>query len=231
MPPPTPPPSSIPPPGPGSSEPAPRPSAKKKRFAAKNPTRKRRGFGTYLYGAVIAVILVFGALQLYDLLTAGSEPEVGEHIHAALGIDVCGVFAENAPKFESQADSDAETKAGLHSHGDGLIHIHPFTEEEAGDNATVGRFMDYGGFEVDEEHLTLWDGLAVTNGDQCPDGRVANVRWAVNGEEQDGNPADFHPEDQDVITIAFLPDGDPIPEPPAEVLAILPKPSDVRQDG
>ena len=74
-----------------------------------------------------------------------------------------------------------------------------------------------------------WSGLGVTNGDPCPDGRTGTVRWAVNGEEQSGNPADYHPSDQDKITIAFLPDGDPIPEPPAEVLAVLPSPSDVEQ--
>ena len=43
-----------------------------------------------------------------------------------------------------------------------------------------------------------------------------------------GNPGDYHPSDQDKITIAFLADGEPIPEPPAEVLAVLPKPSDVQ---
>jgi hypothetical protein len=228
--PPSPPPRSEPSPGP-ASEPAPLPPPRPttKRGKPKVPKVKRRGISTYVFGAVIIVIVLAGAYQLYDSLTKGSDPKVGEHWHAALGIDICGVFAENAPTFENQAGT--ETRAGLHSHGDGLIHIHPFTEDEAGDNATVGRFFEYGGFEVDEEHLKLWDGLDVTNGATCPDGRAAKVRWAVNGEEQSGNPSDFHPEDQDVITIAFLPDGDAIPEPPAEVLAVLPKPADVQEGG
>ena len=54
---------------------------------------------------------------------------------------------ENVPSFENQAGTDK--RAGLHSHGDGLMHIHPFTEDEAGDAATVGRFFDYGGWQVD----------------------------------------------------------------------------------
>jgi hypothetical protein len=36
----------------------------------------------------------------------------------------------------------------------------------------------------------------------------------VNGEEEDGNPGDFKPRDGDVVVIAFLPEGDPIPPPP-----------------
>jgi hypothetical protein len=180
-----------------------------------------------VFGAIIVVALLAGAFQLYNEITKGTDPEVGVHWHAALGVDICGQLAENAPSFENQAGGG--TRAGLHSHGDGLIHIHPFTEEEAGDNATVGRFFEYGGWEVDEEHLTLWSGLSVRNGDPCPDGRVGKVRWMVNSEEQSGNPADYHPEDQDKITIAFVPEGDPIPDPPPEVLAALPNPADVQQ--
>jgi hypothetical protein len=181
------------------------------------PKVKRRGIGSYLVTGI-----------LYDSLTSETEPEVGDHIHAALGMSICGTFAENAPAFETVAGSD--TKAGLHSHGDGLIHIHPYTEDEAGEEATVGRFFEYGGYEVDDEHLAIWDGLTLRNGDQCPDGRPGSVRWSVNGEEQDGDPADYHPSDQDTITIGFLPDGDAIPAPPPEVLAALPNPADVQQE-
>lgn len=189
---------------------------------------QRRGFGTYAFGAIIVVIVLLGAWQLYEQLTKEKDPKVGDHIHAALGINVCGQQVENAPAFENRANSNL--KAGLHSHGDGLIHIHPFAEDEAGEEATVGRFLEYGGWEIDEDHMSLWDGLEVNSGDPCPDGRTARVRWMVNGEEQDGNPSDYKPDDQDVISIAFLPDGDPIPEPPPEVLAALPNPTDVQRE-
>jgi len=207
--------------------PPPRPTTRKGK--PKTPKVKRRGIGTYLFAVVIVVILLAGAYQLYDSFTKGSDPKVGDHWHAALGMDICGDFAENAPEFLTQAGTEA--KAGLHSHGDGLIHIEPLTDDEAGDNATVGLFFEYGGGEVDEEHLVFWGDRNVKNGDPCPDGRPGKVRWAVNGEEQSGNPADFHPEDQDVITIAFLPDGDAIPAPPQEVLAVLPNPADAKPGG
>jgi hypothetical protein len=205
--------------------PPPRPTTR--RGKPKKPKVQRKGFGTYAFMAIIAVAVLVAAWQIYEQFTKSDEPAIGDHVHAALGINICGFPAENAPSFEFK--NGTETKAGLHSHGDGLLHIHPFTEDEVGDEATVGRFMDYGGWEVADDHLTLWADLNVTNGDPCPDGRPGNVRWAVNGEEQDGNPADFKPDDQDVIEIAFLPDGEPIPEPPAEVLAVLPNPADTQQ--
>jgi hypothetical protein len=223
-PPPTPPPGASPTPPP---TPPPRPTTK--RGKPKKPKVQRRGFGTYFFGAIIVVAVLVAAWQIYESFTKSDEPAIGDHVHAALGINICGFPAENAPSFENRDGTD--TRAGLHSHGDGLLHIHPFADDETGDEATVGRFMEYGGWEVDEDHLALWDDLAVNSGDPCPDGRPASIRWAVNGEEQDGNPADFKPEDQDVITIAFLPDGEPIPEPPAEVLEALPNPADVQQGG
>jgi hypothetical protein len=211
--------------------PPPRPTTK--RGKPKKPKVQRKGFGTYFFTAVIAIAVLVAAWQLYESFTKDEDPKVGDHIHAALGISVCGFPAENAPEFEFKAgEGEGENaKAGLHSHGDGLLHIHPFTEDEAGENATVGLFMEYAGFDVGDDHLTLWDDLNVSNGDPCPDGRPGNVRWSVNGEEQDGNPADYKPDDQDVIEIAFLPDGDAIPQPPQEVLDALPNPTDVQQDG
>jgi len=185
--------------------------------------------GTYVFTAIIVIAVAVAAWQLFKSFTADKEPEVGDHVHAALGITVCGIPVENAPSFEFQEGT--ETKAGLHSHGDGLIHIHPFTEDESGENATVGRFMEYGGWEIDQDRLSLWDGLEVTSGDPCPDGREATIRWSVNGEEQDGNPADYKPDDQDVIAIAFLPEGEAIPGPPQAVLDALPNPADVQQGG
>ena len=37
--------------------------------------------------------------------------------------------------------SSFESSFGIHSHGDGLMHIHPFTKAAAGEKATVGRFI------------------------------------------------------------------------------------------
>lgn len=213
-------------PEPPPTPPPSRPAKKKRR---KKPGQ--RTIWTYLFFVAIAAIVAVAVLQLALSILGDKDPAVGDHIHAALGVNVCGDLVDNAPTFEERAGSSE--KAGLHSHGDGLIHMHPFTDDEVGGNATVGLYFEYGGWELSEERIALpgWDdGVNVTNGDPCPDGRAGRVRWFVNGDEQDGNPADFAPEDGLVITIAFIPDGDPAPDPPAppEALQALPNPSDVK---
>lgn len=216
---------------PGEPPPTPPPSRPAKKKRRKKPGQ--RTVWTYLFFLVIAAIVGFGALQLAGSLFGDKEPAIGEHIHAALGVNICGNQVRNAPEFETRAGGNE--KAGLHSHGDGLIHLHPFTDDEVGGNATVGLFFEYGGWELSEDRVALpgWaESIDVNNGDTCPDGRPGRVRWKVNGEEQEGNPADYAPEDGDVIAIAFIADGDAIADVPAEIVNdVLPNPSDVKQGG
>lgn len=174
--------------------------------------RRRIGLGTIVFGAIITVLIVFAVLQFVLDVFGTKDPKIGDHWHVQYGVDICGQFLPNLEEFEKRAGSDG--RAGIHTHGDGFIHIHPFTEDETASRATIGRFFELGGGEVSEDSIRLFDGAEFTNGAVCPDGRPASVRWAVNDEEQDGNVGDFHPEDGDVVTIAFLPEGDPVPPPP-----------------
>jgi hypothetical protein len=59
------------------------------------------------------------------------------------------VAQPRAPEFETRADS-SQIRVGIHSHGDGLIHIHPFNSSERR-QATVGRFLDYGGWSASSD--------------------------------------------------------------------------------
>ena len=133
---------------------------------------------------------------------------MGQHWHAAFGVDACGKWL-TAPMFEA--------RSGIHSHGDGMIHIHPFIESAAGRHATVGTFLAGGGWTVTETSIDLGSGARYRNGDACPDGKPGVLRWSVNGQEQHGNLAAFVPFNGDVIALAFLPAGQPIPTPPQAV--------------
>jgi hypothetical protein len=144
-------------------------------------------------------------------VASGDEP--GDHWHAALGVNVCGEWLSNAPEFHNRADS-GNVQAGIHSHGDGLIHIHPFTANEAGENATVGTYFEFGGWSVSEDSFEVWEGNEQTSGDECGN-KEATVRWSVNGKEKTGNLADYRPQDQDVIALALLPEGKKIGRPPS----------------
>lgn len=92
-----------------------------------------------LFPGVMTLVVVLGlALVLYarDNRRGGDlagVPQLGDHIHMALAVNVCGKFQPDIPEFESPV--------GLHSHGDGVLHIHPFSQLGVGSNATLGRFF------------------------------------------------------------------------------------------
>ena len=102
-------------------------SAKKVQRAARAGGRVSSGQPrSLLFPGLIALIVVLGvALVVYarderlddDL---GGVPQLDDHIHQAFGVNVCGEWkTPDIPEFESTI--------GIHTHGDGVIHIHPFS--------------------------------------------------------------------------------------------------------
>jgi hypothetical protein len=178
--------------------------------------RGRSGFWWYALAGVVIVAGVVG-IALSRSSNADTPPIVNQdHWHAAFGVNVCGEWLPNAPQFE-----DAE---GIHTHGDGLIHIHPFLSRAAGKNATVGMYLKLGGWKANDSSFHLWDDATHKTGDKC-DGKDATVRWELNGKPQSGNISDYRMKDQDIIALALLPKGEEIGTPPSA--AELAAPSDV----
>src|SRR5438270_7334925 len=65
---------------------------------------------------------------------SGPAPRVNiDHWHAALGVYLCDQFAPNVK------DSGTDPH-GIHTHGDGIVHIHPFDKTSAGNNARLSVF-------------------------------------------------------------------------------------------
>jgi hypothetical protein len=189
---------------------------------------KRRG-GSFGWNAGIALIAVLGiALLVWTVASRRTEAvaapragdpttgEAGDHWHASLDVYQCiDWVTTRGPEFESKADNP-DVRVGIHSHGDGLIHIHPFNSSESGSNATVGRYMDYAGFSVSSSSFELWEGadgntVQQKNGDECtmPDGskQKGTLTWYVNGKKRSGDPADYKPKDDDQIVLVFAPEG------------------------
>src|SRR5512146_1306345 len=81
---------------------------------------------------VVGVLLVMVARQSNEK-AAAVAPTVGDHWHAAYGIYVCDTFLPNL------TDQVSDT-TGLHTHGDGIAHIHPFNSGAAGNNATLSNW-------------------------------------------------------------------------------------------
>lgn len=144
--------------------------------------------------------------------TAG---RAGDHWHAAIGFFVCGEFLDPI-----QSSNDPE---GIHTHGDGVIHIHPFFAKAAGANATLGVFFTTVGVRVTDELISIQELGLVGAGTAC-DGVPGEVQVKVwptrdrsdQGVIVSGNPADIRLTDNQLITVAFMPAGSDIPRPSSE---------------
>ncbi len=137
-----------------------------------------------------------------------------DHWHAAIGFDICGTFAPNI--------TDENDPTGIHTHGDGVIHIHPASPLAAGKRATLGVFFDAAKAKVSSSQIGLPGQPVKKNGDKCGDksGEVQVRTWANKNPDTPstvytGNPADLRPRDGELVTVAFVPKGDDISRPPA----------------
>ncbi|MDG1489018.1 MAG: hypothetical protein P8R36_01905, partial [Actinomycetota bacterium] len=77
--------------------------------------------GAMVLVALLGIILIFVARdQRYDLAPQG-DPTTANHWHSAYSVYVCDEISPSV--YVNDSDDD---RTGIHTHGDGLIHIHPF---------------------------------------------------------------------------------------------------------
>ncbi|HEY5638955.1 MAG TPA: cupredoxin domain-containing protein [Dehalococcoidia bacterium] len=148
---------------------------------------------------VVAIIfLVFGILGLlFVARSATGAPRIGEdHWHAPYTYYICGEKQPPAPTWSG---------SGVHTHGDSIIHIHPFTQAEEGAGARLSRWFEYGGGKLDGDEIRM-PGSANTykNGDECPDGTIGEVQVFVSGIKLDDYTR-YIPKDGDLIRFVFGP--------------------------
>ncbi|MEE9285417.1 MAG: hypothetical protein V3V35_06800, partial [Dehalococcoidia bacterium] len=161
----------------------------------------RRISGIYLppWVPVVAVIaVVFGILGLlFFTRSATGAPRTTDHWHARYEITVCGVRQPNVPSFSGGV--------GVHTHGGGLIHMHPFTPSGEGSGARLVRWFDYGGGKLTQDEMRIaGQSQTYRNGDLCDDGSEGFLQVFVNGQEMD-NWSRYIPQDADIIRIVFGP--------------------------
>ena len=199
--------------------------------------RRRRGGSTGWYlatGAIVVILVVVLVLSVGDNKSAGgsgppfaadpSTNQAGSHWHTYLGVNICGEWLSPVPAFEFSA-ANSSIQAGIHSHGDGLIHTHPFSSSEEGSNATLGKYAEYGGWSVSSDSIDAWTGpksapsqKSWSNGATCPfgkyKGKKGEIVWAVDSKTRTGNPSAYRQQDGETIAIGFLPKGVDLPFPP-----------------
>jgi peptidylprolyl isomerase len=148
--------------------------------------------------------------------TEAEGPELGEHWHVAYSFVVCG--EELPPATDRGADA-----LGIHTHEDGLIHVHPFLAAAAGKEATFGTFLDQIGASISDDGLALPDSDADTG--ECDDAVVRVGQWdSAIAAAEGADPDRVITEDLDQIvlapdlsalTVVVGPEDDPIPPPPS----------------
>ena len=97
-----------------------------------------------------------------------SESSAYDHWHAAFAINVCG--KEQAPVQDVQEDI-----LGIHTHGDGLAHIHPFSLRASGKRATLGKFFDQVGLVVTDDGFKGADGKVYKAGETTCGGKPTEL--------------------------------------------------------
>jgi hypothetical protein len=200
-------------------------ASRNRRRAAAVRARKTRSGSPFWYVAT-AIIVIVGVIFVVIARgnnTATAAPQSGDHWHAALGVYLCDHWDGDGDwAWPTQTADGAPGRAGsglyagLHSHGDGLIHIEPQTSDEMGKHATVGTYFKFGGWKLSDKEISFV-GETKQAGDKCGT-KPGEVRYMVNHVEKKGNPADYKIEDGDVIVIAFVPadfDMKKIQDPPS----------------
>ncbi|MDQ1374398.1 MAG: hypothetical protein QOJ09_1736 [Actinomycetota bacterium] len=208
-------------------------SKKVARAASTGGGRTSRGRTPWVWYTVMTLVVILGVLGVAvsrsNLSQAAADPPaIGkDHWHAAYGINICGRW--HAGLTDTKGDA-----VGIHSHGDGLIHIHPTSALSAGKNARLGLFMTEEGVKLTKTSIALPDRSKLSNGDKCGSkpGKLQVGVWETPSDTTvqiiTSDPNKIRLKQAEVITIAFLPEGTKLQQPPSA--GQVTKPSDVKSD-
>lgn len=184
---------------------------------------------------VVGVLLVvFARSAKIDSASADTAPSATkkDHWHAAYGLYVCDKYLPPLP--ESATDA-----LGIHSHGDGVMHVHPFTSAASGNNATLKVFFDSTNVKLTDDGWIMPDGTEYKNGMDCngKPGKMAIYRWSTTDPtqpvevfDQGGYNNIKYRQDRDAYAIAIVPEGTDAPPKP-DTIANLDKLTDVPGQG
>lgn len=212
-------------------------SSKKVARAAKAGGGRARAAGerNFVFPAALSLVVILGiVLVVYARDNRSAEALVApianeDHWHSSYGVYICDEFQPDLPEFV------APQNGGNHTHGDGLIHIHPFATSRSGENATLVNWWEDagealgGGGVLDEDRLEVPFGDTFEEGEDTCEGvdgdpivQVAvweTAQGAIDGDDPDLVTEGFDDirfmTDGQAYTIAWAPEGAEIPAPPS----------------
>ena len=186
--------------------------------------RRRIGFPVAMAVVVILGVLLVGWAR--SNREATSAPRLGDHWHSVYDVYECigpgaGIWRQ---KIVVERDPD-----GIHTHGDGLIHIHPFNSNATGDDARLGKFFEAFGGYITDSAIKLDTGEVIEEGFDCG-GKPAVLKVArFDAQDRERDPQ-LHTQNLSAVqfrknleafTIAILPADETPPPPRSERFTFL----------
>lgn len=195
-------------------------SKKVSRAASTGGGRTARGSRPLVWYGAMALVVLLGVAGIWQSrqdrraeFASGKDltaPAVGrDHWHAAYGLFLCDEFS---PPITVERDPK-----GIHTHGDGVVHIHPTVRSAAGRNATLSVFADAVGLTLTDDEIKLPGGKSFKEGKTKCGGKPGIVQVQIDGDKvvtEDVAKIKFT--DRQLLTIAFAPKGAPLSKPPSE---------------
>jgi hypothetical protein len=193
--------------------------------------------------AIIAIVVLGGGAVAYarssreSLSNAEAKPSYKneDHWHEAYGFWQCDKWAEPLKDIEGKPDD-----LGIHTHGDGVIHVHPFKASSSGEKARMKVWGPMVGVTFFDDGWKLPDGSEFRKGSaKCGDkpARIAVYRWKVGDARQPVEVFDhgfgdiFLSGDRYAYTFAVMPEDAPEPAPKPESIPQLDNLEDVQGAG
>jgi hypothetical protein len=209
-------------------------SKKVARAAGTSGGRTSRGRTPWMYYGIIALVVILGSAAIYTsrhhrlaVIAAGgttSPPTVGTTWNVGYGIYECD--SSDKGKF-LPAITDRNNPHGIFTPTNGVIEVSPKSDSVAGKNATLDKFTDAVHMVLNAGELKAPGGKDLRDGDDCG-GKPGRVQVQVFSSPTDMqgitstvDPALVPFQDNILLTIAFMPKGATIPQPPKESLTNL----------
>lgn len=145
----------------------------------------------------VAVIVVLAGVGYVASTVIGSPggdrtgPSASDHWHADYEVDLCG---ETMPILPA-------SPGGVHTHGDGVMHIHPHAASELYENANLKLFFKNSEVQLTEESISYSEWGEFANGKEC-NGTPGTLKLFVNDAEMSPITT-YVPKDGDDIKIVF----------------------------
>lgn len=207
------------------------------RAAASGGSKSYRAQRPTVWYLLMTIIVILGVgLTVYSRnqksssgSTTAIAPTATDHWSVALGIDICGSMQPDLPA------STNLTTVGIRTYGNGLIDINPgaVTNSAAyeGANATLATFaQNYSGLTLTNSSIQVpgklpvtWANGATCNGPLHGKGTLVAKVWSsptASPTIVTNNITSIHLDNSEMITLAFVPNGASIPEPPSKATLI-----------